>query len=157
MQPFRFVHAADLHLDAPFRGLSLDSQELGRKLRQTTFSALENLVELCLRVRADFLLVAGDVYNQEDLSLRAQLRFRDALVRLWEHGVAAYVVHGNHDPLGTASQAVQWPENARIFESDEPEYAPYVREGQTLALIHGASHVGSGESRNLARSFRRAR
>jgi len=156
MSSLRFVHAADLHLDAPFRGLSLDSAETGDKLRQATFIALQNLVDLCLRVRADFLLVAGDVYNQKDRSLRAQLRFRDALARLADHNVDAYVVHGNHDPTGTLSRAVRWPENTRVFESQEPECAAYVREEETLALIHGASHTRGGETRNLARKFRRS-
>jgi DNA repair exonuclease SbcCD nuclease subunit len=155
MQPFRFVHAADLHLDAPFRGLSLGSGEVGSRLRQTIFSAFDTLVELCLSKQADFLLVAGDVYNHEVRSLRAQLHFRDGLARLAENGLTVFVVHGNHDPTGTAAKTVQWPDGVRVFEGDEPECAPVVRNGSNLALVHGASHVSSRETRNLARRFRR--
>ncbi len=153
MQPLRFVHAADLHLDAPFSGLSMDSPEFGRGLRQATFEAWESLVNLCVEQKADFLLIAGDVYNQEDRSILAQLRFRDGLNELSRAGVCVYVAHGNHDPLGSAPQAIQWPDNVWVFESDEPQTFSFVREGQTLALIHGASHMRTKETRNLARKF----
>ncbi|MFO8031876.1 MAG: metallophosphoesterase, partial [Desulfohalobiaceae bacterium] len=86
MASFRFVHAADLHLDAPFQGLSQMSSELGQRLRQATFQALDNLIQLCVQQQADFLLISGDVYNQEDRSLRAQLRFREALANLSQQG-----------------------------------------------------------------------
>jgi DNA repair exonuclease SbcCD nuclease subunit len=156
MSSFRFVHAADLHLDAPFQGLSRVSAELGQKLRQATFQALDSLIQLCLQQQADFLLISGDVYNQEDRSLRAQLRFREALARLSQQGIAVYLVHGNHDPVGSTAQALHWPENVHVFSSCEPEARPFVRDGETLALIHGASHTRSNETRNLARAFRRA-
>ncbi|MFW6178963.1 MAG: metallophosphoesterase, partial [Desulfohalobiaceae bacterium] len=156
MSSFRFVHAADLHLDAPFQGLSLDSKELGQRLRQSTFQALENLVWLCLQQKADFLLISGDVYNQEDRSLRAQLRFREALDQLSKQGVAVYLVHGNHDPVGSSIQALTWPENVHVFTCSEPETRPFVRDGNILALIHGASHTRSNETRNLAKAFKRA-
>lgn len=153
MQNFRFIHAADLHLDAPFRGLSVDSPELGEQLRQSTFKAFENLVDLCLQSQIDFLLIAGDVYNQKDRSLRAQLRFRDGLARLTDQGIAVYVVHGNHDPLGTVARGINWPKNVYFFESDDPDYFTFSRDGQPLALIHGASHIKAKETRNLARKF----
>jgi DNA repair exonuclease SbcCD nuclease subunit len=155
MKPFRFIHAADLHLDAQFRGLSVDSPELGEQLRKSTFSAFENLVELCLQAQVDFLLVAGDVYNQQDRSLRAQLRFRDGLARLSERGICVYVVHGNHDPLGTFARSIKWPENVYFFESDAPSFLTFAKEGQEAAIIHGASHLRSRETRNLASKFSR--
>lgn len=156
MPALRFIHAADLHLDAPFRGLSLESKELGHKLRQASFQALENLVQLCLQLQVDFLLISGDVYNQEDRNLRCQLRFRDALARLGEQGIAVYMVHGNHDPAGSTAQTIQWPENVHVFTADTPAVVPFVRGDQTLALIHGASHTRAREARNLARKFQRS-
>ncbi len=156
MSSFRFVHAADLHLDAPFQGLSQVSPETGQKLRQATFQALQNLVQLCVQEQADFLLISGDVYNQEDRSLRAQLRFREALGQLSKQGIAVYLVHGNHDPVGSSAQALTWPENVHVFHSSQPETWPFIRDSETLALIHGASHTRSQETRNLARAFSRA-
>ncbi|MGM0424035.1 MAG: metallophosphoesterase family protein [Thermodesulfobacteriota bacterium] len=156
MSSFRFVHAADLHLDAPFQGLSQVSSELGQRLRQATFQALDNLIQLCVQQQADFLLISGDVYNQEDRSLRAQLRFREALANLSQQGISVYLVHGNHDPVGSTAQALTWPENVHVFSSWEAETQAFIRDGSTQALIHGASHTRSQETRNLARNFKRA-
>lgn len=167
MTRFTFVHAADLHLDAPFRGVSdmlLSSsssvirpkafEELARLLREATFIALRRLTELCIREQADALLLAGDIYNSADSSLRARLALRDAFVRLEAHGVRVFLVHGNHDPLSEEASAIPWPGNVIAFGS-RMEVHPVVRQGETLALVHGVSHTGPREGKNLARQFKR--
>lgn len=166
MAEFTFVHAADLHLDAPFRGVSdmllasaggrsRASERLARLLREGTFIALQRLTDLCLREQADFLLLAGDVYNSADSSLRARLALRDAFVRLEAGGVRVLLAHGNHDPLSEAASAIPWPGNVIMF-GRRPEAHPVTRRGDTLALVHGVSHVGPRESKNLAKLFKRS-
>ena len=165
MTRFTFVHAADLHLDAPFRGVSdlllsarggrtRASEHLVRLLREGTFLALERLTDLCIRERADFILLSGDVYNSADSSLRARLALRDAFVRLEAHGVRVFMVHGNHDPLSGEASAIPWPGNVTVF-GRQLETHPVTRRGETLALIHGVSHTGPRESKNLAGLFKR--
>src|SRR5690606_16104819 len=52
----RLVHAADIHLDSPLRGLTrLGDGDLARLLRQATRRALENLVDLTVDQNADAL------------------------------------------------------------------------------------------------------
>ena len=106
MTEFSFVHAADLHLDAPFRGLSdslladaggqgrpsAERKTLARLLREASFLALERLTAFCILSGADFLLLAGDVYNAAESSLKARLALRDAFLRLKEHGIAVFLV-----------------------------------------------------------------
>ncbi len=49
----RLVHAADLHLDSPLRGLSrLGDGAVASALRSATRRAFENLVQLVLEVQA---------------------------------------------------------------------------------------------------------
>lgn len=165
MTRFTFVHAADLHLDAPFRGVSdlllsarggrtRASEHLVRLLREGTFIALERLTDLCIRERADFLLLAGDVYNSADSSLRARLALRDAFIRLETRGVRVFMVHGNHDPLSGEASAIPWPGNVTVF-GRQVETHPVTRQGETLALVHGVSHTGPREGKNLAALFKR--
>jgi DNA repair exonuclease SbcCD nuclease subunit len=60
---FRFIHAADIHLDSPLLGLrAYDSAPIER-LRTAPRRALENLVDLAIRTKVDFLLIAGDVFD----------------------------------------------------------------------------------------------
>ena len=93
MTRIRFVHAADLHLDSPFVGIkAVAPDNVASALHDATFAAYENIIELCIDERVDALVVAGDVYDSADRSLRAQLKFvrwpetagrdRDSLVRV---------------------------------------------------------------------------
>ena len=155
LPPVRFIHAADLHLDAVFSGISRDMpQETARRLHQATFTALEHLFALCERVRPDFLLLAGDIYNQEDRSLAAQLAVRDGCARLERLGVQIFIVHGNHDPLSSRLRTLQWSENVTVFGEQVGAHTLY-RDDAPLAVIHGASHSGPKETRNLAAGFTR--
>ncbi|MDR2488868.1 MAG: DNA repair exonuclease [Desulfovibrio sp.] len=166
MAEFTFVHAADLHLDAPFRGVSDmllsafshtgrsgASERLARLLREATFIALRRLTELCIHEKADFLLLAGDVYNSADSSLRARLALRDSFARLEEHGVRVFLAHGNHDPLSPDVSAIPWPGNVTVF-GRRLDSCQLTRQGELLAVIHGVSHTGPKENNNLARLFK---
>ena len=84
---FCFVHAADLHLDTPFKGIGSTAPQVGTRLREASLAAFDSLVDLCLQRHAGFLVVAGDVYDGPERGLRAQLRFRDGLARLSEAGI----------------------------------------------------------------------
>jgi len=149
MPPFSFVHAADLHLDSPFVGVTARSPIVAEKLRAATFEAFDNIIDLCISRRVDFLLVAGDVFDGADRSLRAQLRFRDGLARLAEKGVQSFVVHGNHDPLEGWTSAISWPAGVHIFGS-KVTTVHALRSGEPLAAITGVSYPKQREIRNLA-------
>ena len=110
MKNFSFIHTADLHLDSPFSGLRQVDGEIASLLKDATFRAFDNVVELALKNEVDFLLVAGDVYDAADRSLRAQLKFADGLKKLANGGIRSFVCHGNHDPLDGWIASLQWPE-----------------------------------------------
>ncbi|MDR2799998.1 MAG: DNA repair exonuclease [Desulfovibrio sp.] len=156
MRALRYIHAADLHLDAPFLGVSrsLEAPRLAGQLRKASFTALERLCDLCEREKPDFLVVAGDIYNQETYSIKAQLALRDACERLRLLSIPVFLAHGNHDPLSSRLTAVLWPENV-IFFGPEVTARSVEIEGEIVALVHGISHEKAGESRNLSRLFAR--
>ncbi len=112
MNSLRYIHAADLHLDTPFLGLSrTDAGEaLQAQLRDATFTALQRLFDQCERLRPDFLVLAGDIYNQEEHSVKAQLALRDGCVRLQACGIPVFRAHGNQDPLDSRLKTVDWPD-----------------------------------------------
>jgi len=158
MQPFSFIHAADLHIDSPFRGVTaIDSapEGLAEALYSSTFRAFDALIETTLEREADFLLIAGDVYDGQDRSLRAQLRLRDGLARLDEVGVSSYVVHGNHDPLDSHVSALDWPERTHFFGRKMETVPATGRDGSAVAAVSGISYRRREESRNLALEFGR--
>lgn len=157
MDIVRYIHAADLHLDTPFLGLAREAAQSGhlsRIMQDATFTALERLFRFCEEKRPDFLVLAGDIYNQENYSAKAQLALRDGCRRLDALGIRVFMAHGNHDPLSSRLTAIHWPENVTVFGPDV-ESRLVEKDGHPLALVHGISHAGSRESRNLAQLFRR--
>ena len=124
-------------------------------MRSATFRAFDSLIDLCIERAVQFLVVAGDIYDAEDRSLRAQLRFHDGLVRLAERHIETYVVHGNHDPYDSRSSALEWPAGVHIFGCRGVESVPFQREGSTVAVISGISHARKNETENLAKRFGR--
>lgn len=152
---FRFVHAADLHLDTPFQGIARLAPEIGEALRDASLAAWDNLVRLVIERDAAFLLLAGDVYDGAERGVRAQLRFHEGLERLARRGIQTFVVHGNHDPLDGWSAIREWPPGVTIFDSRAVSARGIDREGTRIATVHGISYPRRDVTENLALRFRR--
>ncbi len=154
MKSFSFIHTADLHLDSPFSGLSQVDGEIAALLKDATFRAFDNVVELALNNKVDFLLVAGDVYDAADRSLRAQLKFADGLKKLAVAGIRSFVCHGNHDPLDGWSASLHWPEEVHIFGPQLESVSMSVGE-EEVVLIHGISYPHHQIDDSFGRGFQR--
>ncbi len=153
---FSFVHAADLHLDTPFKGLHELAPRVAAALREASLDAFDAIVDLALERSASFAVFAGDIYDGAERGLRAQLRFRDGLARLAAAGIPAFVVHGNHDPVTTGWSAIgSFPPGVTVFPHGRVEVVPVVRGGRVLATIQGISYATQHTTENLARGFAR--
>lgn len=155
MNRFRFVHCSDLHLDAPFVGISSLHPNLAERLRQATEKAFSNIVDLSIEKQVDAVLIAGDIYNDLDKSLQAQLKFRDYLKKLFEAGIPSFIVHGNHDPLDSWSASLDWPLGVKIFSGNQVEQVPILKDGKIAAQIYGISYPQKEVKENLALMFHR--
>jgi DNA repair exonuclease SbcCD nuclease subunit len=153
VNPFSFIHTADLHLDSPFKGISEISGEISLELAEATFESFNKIIDLCIEKQVEFLLITGDIYDGADRSLRAQLRFRDGLKRLSDAGIKTYIVHGNHDPLDGWSANLDWPENVHIFNGKSVEKVSVEKDGKELAQIYGISFHTRKIKTNLADKF----
>ncbi len=156
MATFRFVHAADLHLDTPFHGLSRTAPAVAQALRDASLEAFDALIAWTLESEAQLLLLAGDIYDGAERGVRAQLRFRDGVERLSGAGIHTCVVHGNHDPLSGWSAIREWPARCTVFGA-EAVGAVAVKDagGQLLATVYGQSYAQSATHDNLALGFKR--
>lgn len=150
---FSFIHAADLHLDSPFQGLTSKIPRIGTALRSATAQAYASLLQLCISRKADFLLVAGDIFDSRDRSLRAQLMFRDGLKKLAASHIHTYIVHGNHDPLDGWAASIAWPKEAHIFGCGQVTTKIFHLDSVPVASISGISFQKRDEKENLALKF----
>ncbi|WP_316571183.1 DNA repair exonuclease [Neobacillus sp. YIM B06451] len=118
MKKVRFIHAADLHLDSPMAGLRDLPLPILKRLRESTFAALKKIVDAAIANEVDLVVLAGDLYDGDDRSLKAQSRFRAEMERLSEHNIAVYAIHGNHDHLGGTWVKIAMPENVHLFGAE---------------------------------------
>ncbi|CAB4927159.1 unannotated protein [freshwater metagenome] len=156
MPSFRFLHAADLHLDTPFAGLGRVAPHVRRALQDASLEAWDALVRLAIDEGVAFVVLAGDLYDGAERGLRAQLRVRDGLRRLSDAGIETFVVHGNHDPLEDGWQAIAadgWPAGVTVCPAGDVTTREVVRDGERLATLHGVSYERASETANLARRY----
>lgn len=118
MAAIRFLHVADLHLDSPFKGLSSIPKNRWQEIRESTFHAFNNVIQHALATKPDFVLIAGDIYDGENRSLRAQHLFQKGMEALGEGGIPVFICHGNHDHLSGSWVRFQMPENVEVFGRD---------------------------------------
>ena len=132
----RFLHAADLHIDSPLRGLNRFEGAPVTRLRGATRQALIRLVDLAIDEKVDFVLIAGDLYDRDWQDFHTGLFVREQMVRLGRAGVRVFIVQGNHDAQGVISRQLPWPDNVKVFSSRSAET---VQLDDLRVAIHGHS------------------
>ncbi len=88
----RFLHTADWQLGAHLAFLG-DRAAPARRARQ---DAVGRLVDLALAEDAEFVVVAGDVFDTQDVAEGLVLELFETLSRMGERPV--FLLPGNHDP-----------------------------------------------------------
>lgn len=143
----RVAVIADVHLDTKFAVLGPRAAALRR---ENLKRALERAVSLALRERADALLIAGDLYEQERF-VPDTGRF---LARVFE-GFSprpVLIAPGNHDWWGPESlySLVSWSDNVYVFDSSTPD-SFQLEDG---LWVWGAAHQAARTEKNFLDGFK---
>jgi exonuclease SbcD len=141
-EPFRFVHAADLHLEQPLSGLSEAPEYLRAALVDAPYTAAQRIFDCVLAENADFLLLAGDVLNVHHAGPRAVVFLLDQFERLAARDVAVYWTGGVEDAPETWPAAAKVPPNVHLFARGEVEALTHYRHEEPICRVAGTS---SGE------------
>ena len=143
---FRFIHAADPHLDSPLHGLELHEGAPVGVLRAATRRAFENLVNLAIEEKVDFVVIAGDLYDGDWKDYSTGLFFRGQMVRLQAEGIPVYLIAGNHDAASVISKKLTLPENVHVFSTRVAETKEVA--GHPV-VIHGRGFPNRAVPENL--------
>jgi len=147
---FKFLHAADIHLDSPLLGLERYEGAPVDEIRGATRRAFENLVQLAIRETVDFVLIAGDLYDGDWKDASTGLYFVKQMARLREAKIPVYLIAGNHDAQNKMTRELRFPDNVTIFSSRKPETILL----QSLEVaIHGQSYAAADMRENLAEDY----
>ena len=141
---FKFIHAADFHLDSAFGALT-EKQAVSRRreARETAFR-LANYVN---SHGVDLVFLAGDLFDSNSPFRETGEQLAQALGQM---EAKVFISPGNHDWYGPGSpwQTVQWPENVHIFRENRltsvelPEWnlvvygAAFTAQEQATGFLH---------------------
>lgn len=141
MSTVTFIHAADLHLGAPFKGLRTIAPAWADILLEAIPEAFRKIIDTALDQQVDFVVFAGDIFDNSHPSYADFSLFVSGLRQLNQAGIPVYFVTGNHDPyISWDNSFAALPENAYLLGATKPEFACFERDGKPLALIGGRGY-----------------
>lgn len=147
---FKFIHAADIHLDSPLRGLARYESAPAESIRDACRRAFENLVDLAIEEKVAFVLLAGDLYDGDWNDYSTGIFFSRQMGRLNDHGIRVFAVAGNHDAANRITKALENPPNVKMLSTAKPET---LKISELMVAIHGQSFKEQHVYDNLARNF----
>ncbi len=119
----KFLHTADCHLGIKYAQLG-DKGDHAREMRIKTFEKVINLGE---ERKVDFILIAGDLFDSNDLDRRIVNVVCEILTEIAP--IPIYIIPGNHDPLRRDSLYLEdaWKaaDNVTLLTKEIPFNVPY--------------------------------
>jgi DNA repair protein SbcD/Mre11 len=147
---FRFIHAADLHLDSPLHGLRNFEGAPVERLRAAPRRALENLVNFAIEQQVPFVLIAGDLFDGDWKDYGTGQFFVRQMAKLKEHNIQVFVISGNHDAQNKMSRALAYPSNVHVFQTDKPNTKTI---DSLEVAIHGQGFATQSVTEDLSASY----
>lgn len=143
--PFRFIHAADLHLETPVTGLSYLPDHLRQAVLDAPREAAERLFKEALAEKVDFVLLAGDVLDPLKTGAWGPLFLIEQFEKLRLEGIQVFWACGAEDDPANWPDVFPLPENVHRFPVDEVEEVIFRKDGIPHARILGTS-LGQGST-----------
>lgn len=147
---FTFLHAADLHLGSPLKGLGLRDEALGAKLSLASREAFEILIDRALEEKIAFAVFAGDLFDGDWRDSAIALFFNRQIARLARAGVPSFLLKGNHDAESVVTKSLLLPDLAQDFSTSKP--ASFELPDLRVAL-HGRGFPHRAVPENLALAY----
>lgn len=110
----KIFHCGDIHLDAPFSGISPAE---GRERRNSLCTRFLDMLDFAKKSRADIVLISGDLFDSGYVRAETEAKLIEAFSAL---DCPIVIAPGNHDPFTPDSiYASALPENVYVFDSEE--------------------------------------
>lgn len=153
---YRFVHAADIHLDSPLRSLALRNPALAELIGNATRRAFVRVIDICLDEQVDALVLAGDLYDGDQTSMKTARFLAEEFRRLDKAGIQTFIIRGNHDAISRITKELVFPESVKVFtgraEAIDIDRSP----GSFPVVVHGLSFAQQHAPDSLLGKYRPA-
>ncbi|MCC7085466.1 MAG: metallophosphoesterase [Pirellulales bacterium] len=149
-RPFRFLHAADLHLDDPVAGLADIPPHLVDLLVDCPLAAARRVFDAAIEQHVDFVVLAGDIVDLNRAASRELTFLVEQFERLAQKNMAVYWAGG-------AIDSADWPPNYSLPGNVMHASRLHVQrhrhtiDGQPICELVGRSHDRHGSP--MAREF----
>lgn len=127
----KFIHTGDIHLGLKFHSASFD-RDKAMDRRFELWSTFQRIVEYSMDSRANFLFIAGDLFEATYFTLGDIMKVRDIFAQAKD--VNIIITAGNHDCLDNNSmyKMVEWSENVTVFSSNKIEEEYFLEENTSI-------------------------
>ncbi|RYD02241.1 hypothetical protein N752_25860 [Desulforamulus aquiferis] len=136
----KILHAADIHLGAPFKQFTVKGKELREGAKQT----FQNIINLANEENVDLVVFAGDIADSNRLSPAMVNFITSQLSKLKMPGV---ILPGTHDSYNKESiyRRFEWSrlENVVIFSEEAGQALFYP---QLSLAVHGKPNTSNRDS-----------
>lgn len=131
---FKFIHCADLHLGSRFAGMKGQDPNMAGRMTESVFESFRRIVDLAISEKADMMVIAGDVFDEQNETPNTRYRFCKELERC---GIPCYIALGNHDFKRSWEDSIPYPANVHVFS---------VRPEKLIANVNGSEISIAGRS-----------
>ena len=153
----KLIHCADLHLDSPMEANL--PPEKARERKSEILSTFTRLVRLAAESGVNAILIAGDLFDSQRVTLRTQKYVLDLISSVPE--LSFFYLAGNHDKGNALSKLENRPENLLLFgdswtsyrmggvtitgsERPSPDTLRLEESQVNIVLLHGQERAGRG-------------
>ncbi|HHX69885.1 MAG: exonuclease SbcCD subunit D [Miniphocaeibacter sp.] len=114
----KFLHSGDFHIASSFEHSSFP-KELAIERRNDIWRSIDSLIDIVKKKEVDILLLSGDLYNEEYVTLSDLKRLSDLFRKIPFTNV--FIIFGNHDPYRNKSKwkLIDLPSNVYLFKEDK--------------------------------------
>lgn len=151
--PYRFVHTADLHLDSPLKSLAMRDTALAEVIGNASRAVFTRIIDLCIEEAVNALLIAGDLYDGAQTSMKTARFLTQELRRLDQAGIESFIIRGNHDAESRITAQLVLPPSVKLFGA-QADVARRVTDTGLEIAIHGISFARPHAPESLLRRFK---
>ena len=114
------------------------------------------IVDLCLEEHVDALLLAGDLYDGDQTSMKTARFLAEQIRRLHQAGIRVFVIRGNHDAFSRITKELIFPDSVKVFGGRAEAVAVDRDAGHFPVAIHGLSFAQSHAPESLIAKYKPA-
>jgi DNA repair exonuclease SbcCD nuclease subunit len=112
------------------------------------------IVDLCLDERVHALVLAGDLYDGDQTSMKTARFLAEQIRRLHQAGIRVFVIRGNHDALSRITKELSFPDSVKVFGGRAEAVEVDRDAGHFPVAIHGLSFAQPHAPESLVAKYK---